>query len=362
MTIDRYGNTSSASIPLALADALETGSPPPRRARPAVGLRGRDDMGERRPTMGRMTASGSGDRPVLVVLAAGMAKRYGGCKPLAPVGLHGEAVIDLIAGDAVSAGFGDIVLVLGPQTGPAIRYHVRRCFPSRLDVSFTEQRVPLGTAHAVLCARKHVGDGPFAVVNADDVYGAPALALLAGQLAEGDEHAIVAYRLRDTIVADAPVTRGTCEVGPTATWCAWWSGAAWRGAPTGPSTSATASSPAVLPGDTPVSMNLWGFQPSIWPVLEAAVLGAHPSVSPDGTVPDPSALAEPRRGAPARGGGRHDRGPTVDGDGRAAVRVLDGPGRCIGVTHADDLPVVRNELALMVAQGLRPEGPWDPAA
>ena len=151
---------------------------------------------------------------MLVVLAAGMAKRYGGCKPLAPLGLHGEAVIDLIAGDAVAAGFGDIVLVLGPQTGPAIRYHVRRCFPSRLGVSFAEQRVPLGTAHAVLCARKHVGDGPFAVVNADDVYGAPAMALLAGQLAEGDEHAIVSYRLRDTIVADAPVTRGTCEVGP----------------------------------------------------------------------------------------------------------------------------------------------------
>jgi len=41
--------------------------------------------------------------------------------------------------------------------------------------------------------------------------------------------------------------------------------------------------------------------------------------------------------------------------------VLDGPGRCLGVTHADDLPVVRNELALMVAQGLRPESPWDPA-
>ena len=161
-----------------------------------------------------MTTRGSGDRPVLVVLAAGMAKRYGGCKPLAPLGLHGEAVIDLIAGDAVSAGFGDIVLVLGPQTGPAIRYHVGRCFPSTVEVAFTEQRVPLGTAHAVLCARKDVGDGAFAVVNADDVYGSPALALLARQLAAGNEHAIVAYRLRDTIVADAPVTRGTCEVGP----------------------------------------------------------------------------------------------------------------------------------------------------
>src|ERR1700719_2565851 len=102
--------------------------PPSRRRGPVVGVRGWDDLGERRPTMGRMTASSSDDRPVLVVLAAGMATRYGGCKPLAPLGLHGEAVIDLIAGDAVSAGFGAVVLVLGPQTGPAIRYHVGRCF------------------------------------------------------------------------------------------------------------------------------------------------------------------------------------------------------------------------------------------
>jgi len=311
--------------------------------------------------MGRVTASSSTDRPALVVLAAGMAKRYGGCKPLAPLGLHGEAVIDLIAGDAVSGGFGDLVLVLGPQTGSAIRYHVRQCFPSQLTVSFAEQRVALGTAHAVLCARKHVGDGPFSVVNADDVYGAPAMALLARQLAQGDEHAIVSYRLRDTIVADAPVTRGTCEVGPDGQLVRLVERRAVARRPDGDFDAGDGFEPGVLPGDTPVSMNLWGFQPSIWPVLENAVLGAHPSVSPDGAVPDPSALRNDAevllpevvgdmitgRGAEAR---------------RAVVRVLSGPGRCIGVTHGDDLPVVRNELALMVAQGLRPEGPWDSAA
>jgi len=308
-----------------------------------------------------MTTGGSDDRPVLVVLAAGMAKRYGGCKPLAPVGLHGEAVIDLIAGDATSAGFGEVVLVLGPQTGPAIRYHVSRCFPSWVGVSFTEQRVPLGTAHAVLCARKHVGDGPFAVVNADDVYGAPAMALLAAQLAEGDEHAIASYRLRDTIVADAPVTRGTCEVGPDGHLVRLVERRAVARCPDGSFEVGDGLEPSSLPGDTPVSMNLWGFQPSIWPVLEAAVLDAHPSVSPDGTVPDPSALTSHAEVLLPEVVGDMIAGKTGLRDGHTAVRVLDGPGRCIGVTHADDLPVVRNELALMVAQGLRPEGPWDPA-
>lgn len=302
-----------------------------------------------------MTASGSGDRPVLVVLAAGMAKRYGGCKPLAPLGLHGEAVIDLIAGDAVSAGFGDIVLVLGPQTGAAIRYHVRQCFPSRLEVAFTEQPVPLGTAHAVLCARKHVGDGSFAVANADDVYGTPAMAMLAGGLADGVEHAIVAYRLGDTIVADAPVTRGTCAVGPDGRLQGLVERRGVARRPDGAFDVADGLDPSVLPADTPVSMNLWGFQPSIWPVLEAAVLRAHPSVSPDGTVADPAGLADHAEVLLPEVVGDMIAGGTSG----ASVRVLDGPGRCIGVTHADDLPVVRNELALMVAQGLRPEGPWD---
>jgi MobA-like NTP transferase domain len=308
-----------------------------------------------------MSAQSVGGRPVLVVLAAGMAKRYGGCKPLAPLGLHGEAVIDLIAGDAVAAGFGDIVLILGPQTGPAIRYHVQQRFPSALEVSFTEQRVPLGTAHAVLCARKYVGDGSFAVVNADDVYGAPALALLAGQLADGNEHAIVAYRLRDTIVADAPVTRGTCDVGADGHLRRLVERRGVARRPDGAFDVGDGLEPGILPGDTPVSMNLWGFRPSIWPVLEAAVLSAHPSVTPDGAVPDPSALGnEAEVLLPEVVGDMIAAGAGTGGDG--AVRVLHGPGRCIGVTHADDLPVVRNELALMVAQGLRPEGPWGSAA
>ena len=77
-----------------------------------------------------MSDGAGGAGPALVILAAGRARRYGGCKPLAPVGPHGEAVIDLVASDALAAGFGTIVLVLGPSTGPAIRYHVERTWPS----------------------------------------------------------------------------------------------------------------------------------------------------------------------------------------------------------------------------------------
>ena len=94
----------------------------------------------------------------LVILAAGRARRYGGCKPLAPVGPSGEAVIDLVASDALAAGFGTIVLVLGPSTGPAIRYHVEHIWPEAVDVRFATQPAPLGTVTPCLCASDHVGD------------------------------------------------------------------------------------------------------------------------------------------------------------------------------------------------------------
>ena len=118
----------------------------------------------------------------LVILAAGRARRYGGCKPLAPVGPHGEAVIDLVASDALAAGFETIVLVLGPSTGPAIRYHVEQTWPESIDVRFALQPAPLGTVNAVLSASEHVGDAPYGVGNADDVYGRAGMAQLAEHL------------------------------------------------------------------------------------------------------------------------------------------------------------------------------------
>ena len=162
--------------------------------------------------------------PSLVVLAAGMARRYGGCKPLAPIGPHGEAVLDLLVSDAVRAGFGRIVLVLHPETGPAIRYHVEQCWPEAVDVSFATQRLPLGTVHAVLAAEEALdGAESFGVSNADDVYGEVAMGLLAGQLSSSaPEHVLVGYALHSTVATDDPVTRGICDLdqsAPNYGWC-----------------------------------------------------------------------------------------------------------------------------------------------
>src|SRR5580693_2690439 len=112
-------------------------------------------MGQRRTALGPVSAASS-PGPPLVILAAGRARRYGGCKPLAPVGPRGEAVIDLVASDALAAGFGTIILVLNPTTGPAIRYHVARTWPKAVEVGFAHQEAPLGTVHAVLSASDYV--------------------------------------------------------------------------------------------------------------------------------------------------------------------------------------------------------------
>ena len=83
-----------------------------------------------------MSAEGGATGLTLVILAAGRAKRYGSLKPLAPVGTHGEAAIDLVASDALAAGFETIVLVLAPASGSAIRYHVEHTWPDAVDVRF----------------------------------------------------------------------------------------------------------------------------------------------------------------------------------------------------------------------------------
>ena len=95
------------------------------------------------------------------------------------MGPHGEAVIDLVASDARRAGFGTIVLVLGPDTGPASRYHVEHVWPAAVEVAFAYQAAPLGTVDAVLSASDHVGDAPYGVGNADDIYGLAPTELLA---------------------------------------------------------------------------------------------------------------------------------------------------------------------------------------
>ncbi len=282
------------------------------------------------------TTSSSG--PALVILAAGRARRYGGCKPLAPVGPHGEAVIDLVASDALAAGFGTIVLVLGPSTGPAIRYHVEHTWPGAVAVRFATQPAPLGTVHAVLSASDHVGDAPYGVGNADDIYGMQACAQLAAHLQGTDTvNALVGYRLADAVIGTSPVTRGVCRVGDDGMLIGVDERRQVTAQPDGSFLAGDGREPSELAGDSRVSMNLWGFTPAFHKTLQAA-MDAAVDASEEAEVLLPEVVAESLA--------------------TSSFRVLEAGGRCIGVTHPDDLALVQAELNRQVAEGERPARLW----
>jgi hypothetical protein len=274
----------------------------------------------------------------LVILAAGRARRYGGCKPLAPVGPHGEAVIDLVASDALAAGFDTIVLVLGPSTGPAIRYHVEQTWPDAIDVRFALQPAPLGTVNAVLSASEHVGDVPYGVGNADDVYGRAGCALLAEHLRQQpDTNALVGYRLADAVIGFAPVTRGICSVGEDGMLIRVDERRKVQATPEGGFVSGDGREPASLSPDARVSMNLWGFTPAFHAVLQAAMAAAT-GASEESEVLLPEVVAQALS--------------------TSSFAVLRGQGRCVGVTHPDDLSLVQGELNRQIATGERPASLW----
>lgn len=272
----------------------------------------------------------------LVVLAAGRARRYGGIKPLAPVGPNGEAVIDVLAGDALRAGFRRLVLVINPETGPLIKEHVERAWPSSVDVAFAVQPQPIGTVHAVLVARGEVDPTTaFGVTNADDLYGQDALSVLGRHLAEEGTNGLVAFRLDRALVGDLPVTRGVCEVADGRL-----TGIEERRHVRREGDHFVADddrSPRELAPSTLVSMNLWAFDARVWTVLADAMAAAS-DASEDHEVLLPELVGR----------------LVAEGGELGTFAVLETTSRCLGVTHPDDLEVVKAELRAEVARGDRP--------
>jgi|SRR5271165_1567233 len=277
----------------------------------------------------------------LVVLAAGFGRRFGGLKQLAPVGPGGEALMDYTARDALAAGFGGVILIVREEVQDELLEHTSSFWPPELPVYPVIQGAIAGTAQAVESARPFV-DGPFGVANADDLYGAKALVTLGEQLRLGEpgEHLLVAYQLKDTVITDAPITRGLCETDaddlltrvvehsvrrlPDGTF---------EGSPlAGPGAGETRH----LTGEEAVSMNLWGFAESMLDELALALDGFDPTTAPSIEGKPPELLLPDVVGRAVR-------------QGRARTRVVASHSRCVGLTHPDDVPLVRSLIAEGIA-------------
>ena len=215
----------------------------------------------------------------LVVMAAGMGSRFGGLKQIEPVGRNNEVLLDFSVYDAVKAGFTKVVFVIKHAIEEDFKAMVGKRIEKMVKVEYVFQendilpegcvcpvdRVkPWGTSHAILCCKDVVKE-PFAVVNADDFYGATAFQKIADFLRSGTkDYCMVGYRLANTLTENGHVSRGVCEISGNKLAaitertkiidCKYTEddGATW-----------TALSP-----DTVVSMNLWGFMPDIFDYIE----------------------------------------------------------------------------------------------
>ena len=229
-------------------------------------------------------------KPVLVVMAAGMGSRYGGLKQLDPVGEHGELIIDYSIYDARRAGFETVVFVIKHAIEETFKAGIGDRLSKVMDVRYAYQELddlpegyavpegrvkPWGTCHAIRAARKVV-DGPFAVINSDDYYGPEAFAEMYDYLStHADqpgcyEYAMVGYLLGNTVTEHGHVARGVCvETEDHFLKSVTEHTHIEKDGDNARSTRDGGQTWEQLPGDTIVSMNLWGFTRSFLTEAEA---------------------------------------------------------------------------------------------
>jgi NDP-sugar pyrophosphorylase family protein len=223
--------------------------------------------------------------PTLVILAAGLSTRYGGSKQIEPVGPDGEALLDYAVFDALSAGFGEVVLVVSSSSEADLIQRFRDRFgigiPLRTVVQHTgplpsglrpPARVkPWGTGHAVLCLEGSV-HGPFAVANADDFYGRGAYRALTTHFAAPDragEQCVVGYRVDATLSEHGGVSRALVEADDDGLLVDIEELLDLEAGADGTIFGQTTSgAPRQLHGDERVSMNLWGLTPDLFGPLD----------------------------------------------------------------------------------------------
>lgn len=299
-------------------------------------------------------------KPTLVVLAAGMGSRFGGLKQMTPVDDHGNSILHYSIYDACAAGFGKVVFVIkhaieedfkkitaGLEKHIEVAYVYQETDMLPEGYSVPEGRVkPWGTGHAVLCAKDEI-DGPFVVINSDDFYGRGAYLTIAEFLRQEraeNEHAMVGYLLRNALTENGSVARGVCE------------------SRDGLLTKVTERTKIfkrgedaafteddvhfeLLPGDTLVSMNFWGFQPSLLDELERQF----PSFLQESLPKNPTKCEFFLPFATDE----------LIQTGKAFVHMLQTDETWYGVTYREDLASVQAAIAAMHKAGIYPDTLFD---
>ena len=306
-------------------------------------------------------------KPVLVIMAAGMGSRYGGLKQIDPVDSEGHIIMDFSIYDAKRAGFEKVVFIIKRENEADFKEAVGNRVAKYMDVAYAYQELanipggyavpegrvkPWGTAHAVLSCMDFV-DGPFAVINADDYYGRDAFRLIYDYLAshaddEKYRYTMVGYHLGNTVTDHGHVARGICSMNENGELVAIRErtriekregkiafteddGETWE----------------VVPADTTVSMNMWGFTHSILKEIKAGF----PAFLEEGLKTNPMKCEYFLPAVVSR---------LVEED-KATVAVLKSSDKWYGVTYKEDKPVVVAALQKMKEDGKYPMHLWEEA-
>ena len=307
------------------------------------------------------------NKPVLVIMAAGMGSRYGGLKQIDPIDEDGHIIMDFSMFDAKRAGFEKVIFIIKHEIEKDFKEGVGKRIAKYMDVSYAYQDLsnlpdgyevpdgrvkPWGTAHAVLSCIDQI-EGPFAVINADDYYGQQAFQLIYDFLAshEDDEkyrYTMVGYHLGNTVTDNGHVARGICDMNENGELVAIHERTRIEKRDGGIAfTEDDGATWTFVPADTTVSMNMWGFTRSIVEEIK----NGFPAFLDTGLKENPMKCEYFL--------------PTVVSDllgaDKATVEVLKSADKWYGVTYKEDKPVVVAAIKKMKEDGLYPEHLWEEA-
>jgi UTP-glucose-1-phosphate uridylyltransferase len=292
----------------------------------------------------------------LLVLAAGMGSRYGGLKQIDPVGPGGEAIIDYSVFDAMRAGFDKLVFVIRHDIEDAFKETIGKRFEGRISVEYVYQELnsppghvvpparkkPWGTGHAILMAADTIRE-PFAVINADDFYGARSYRVLAEHLRSNTEdYSMVGFILRNTVSEFGSVARGICNVDKEGCLDTVTEYLKIEKRPEGIRYTDPEGKIHPMTGDEIVSMNMWGFSPSLFDYLrrdwkQFITTRGHEEKSEFFIPTVVNNLVESKQ---------------------KKLKVLHSPAQWFGVTYREDRPVVIDSIRKLIASGEYPEKLW----
>jgi dTDP-glucose pyrophosphorylase len=298
-------------------------------------------------------------KPTLLILAAGMASRYGSMKQVDGFGPHGETIIDYSIYDAIKAGFGKVSFIIREEFEESFKAIFEPKLAGRVETDYIfqsydlspfgihktiERAKPWGTAHAVLSARNQVHE-PFCVINADDYYGYDAFDKMAKFLnneVTDNKFSIIGYRVSNTLSEYGTVSRGVCKVDDKGDMVEIHERLKVYFANDGSVVYEEDGKEFPLASDTPVSMNFWGFTPAVFDLTEPVFVK----------------FVEANENNPKAEFFIPLIGDELIKSGQASFKVIPTDAKWFGVTYKEDKPIVQKNISDLVASGVYPENLW----